>query len=194
MLYNACLPKLLSLRWGVSLHNDSDTVRADIHLKMSGRIVESETALLSEEDNIQGVQVIEQERGTTLIQGERSKIQQTIDQEVTTYFIPGEGRKNAQEIEPEVATSMSSGKSTKRAVIETEATTGLLPSNRVKRRGECEKKEKRNACLTFCRNNRLILLTMVGVVIGFSVGFGVRCLRPSKDGLAWIGMYHYSSC
>ena len=169
------------------MYKDLDTVKADKKVKMSGRIVEAEAALLSVEDTIQVMQVIEKERGTTLIPGERSKIQQTIEQEVAISLISGEGRKNARAIKSEEATSMSSGKSAKKAVIETEATAELL-------RSECEKREKRNACLTFCRNNRLILLTMVGVVIGFSVGFGVRCLRPSKDGLAWIGLYHYSSC
>ena len=39
--------------------------------------------------------------------------------------------------------------------------------------------------------NLLLVLTLVGVLLGFAVGFGFRTMRPTADALMWIGM---SSC
>ena len=40
---------------------------------------------------------------------------------------------------------------------------------------------------TTLRRNMLMMLTLVGVVIGFTIGFGIRPLNPSRDALLWIG-------
>ena len=36
--------------------------------------------------------------------------------------------------------------------------------------------------------NLLLVLTLVGVLLGFAVGFGFREANPSEDALMWIGM------
>lgn len=38
-------------------------------------------------------------------------------------------------------------------------------------------------------DNLLLVLTLVGVIFGFAVGFGFREMHPSEDALMWIGMY-----
>ncbi|KAK7090117.1 excitatory amino acid transporter-like isoform X2 [Littorina saxatilis] len=40
----------------------------------------------------------------------------------------------------------------------------------------------------FLAANIMLILTCVGIVLGFAIGFGVRELHPSKDALMWIGM------
>ncbi|KAK7484827.1 hypothetical protein BaRGS_00023870 [Batillaria attramentaria] len=40
----------------------------------------------------------------------------------------------------------------------------------------------------YLKENAVLLLTFIGVVVGFAVGFGVRELDPSPDALMWIGM------
>ena len=37
------------------------------------------------------------------------------------------------------------------------------------------------------RKNLLVLLTVVGVVVGLAVGFGIRETIPSQDAILWIG-------
>lgn len=36
-------------------------------------------------------------------------------------------------------------------------------------------------------DNLLLVLTLVGVILGFVVGFGFREAHPSEDALMWIG-------
>ena len=45
------------------------------------------------------------------------------------------------------------------------------------------------SCKAILAENAVLLLTLVGVVLGFAIGFGVRELEPSQDALMWIGMY-----
>ncbi|XP_076454161.1 excitatory amino acid transporter-like [Babylonia areolata] len=45
-----------------------------------------------------------------------------------------------------------------------------------------------SSCRTLLRENLVLLLTLVGVLLGFAIGFGVRELNPSEDTLMWIGM------
>ncbi|PVD18321.1 hypothetical protein C0Q70_20870 [Pomacea canaliculata] len=40
----------------------------------------------------------------------------------------------------------------------------------------------------FLRGNALLILTMVGIVAGFALGFGIRELDPSRGALMWLGM------
>lgn len=42
--------------------------------------------------------------------------------------------------------------------------------------------------MKYLKENAVLLLTLVGVVFGFAIGFGVRELKPSADALMWIGM------
>ena len=42
-------------------------------------------------------------------------------------------------------------------------------------------------CKTLLKENAVLVLTLIGVVLGFAVGFGVRELNPSDDALMWIG-------
>lgn len=37
-------------------------------------------------------------------------------------------------------------------------------------------------------DNLLLVLTLVGVILGFAVGFGFKAADPSPDALMWIGM------
>ena len=40
---------------------------------------------------------------------------------------------------------------------------------------------------TTLKGNVLMILTLVGVALGFAIGFGIRPLNPSTDALLWIG-------
>ncbi|XP_077993551.1 excitatory amino acid transporter 3-like [Glandiceps talaboti] len=40
----------------------------------------------------------------------------------------------------------------------------------------------------WARNNLLLMLTMIGVVIGFAIAFSAQPLNPSIDAIIWIGM------
>lgn len=42
-------------------------------------------------------------------------------------------------------------------------------------------------CLQVFRNNLLVILTVLGVIFGFIIGFGVRAASPSEDALIWTG-------
>ncbi|KAK7090285.1 hypothetical protein V1264_010100 [Littorina saxatilis] len=46
----------------------------------------------------------------------------------------------------------------------------------------------RTTCKTLAKENAVLLLTLLGVVLGFAIGFGVRELHPSDDAIMWIGM------
>lgn len=46
---------------------------------------------------------------------------------------------------------------------------------------------KRRGARVYLQQNAVLLLTLLGVVIGFAIGFGVRELKPSGDALLWIG-------
>lgn len=39
-------------------------------------------------------------------------------------------------------------------------------------------------------NNLLLVLTLVGVVMGFLIGFGARQTNPTENALMWLGMYY----
>ena len=41
----------------------------------------------------------------------------------------------------------------------------------------------------FVRRDGLMLLILIGMVLGFAIGFGIRELNPSKDALMWIGKF-----
>lgn len=45
----------------------------------------------------------------------------------------------------------------------------------------------------FLRGNALLILTMVGIVAGFALGFGIRELDPSRGALMWLGRFPDSS-
>lgn len=54
---------------------------------------------------------------------------------------------------------------------------------------ETDKDPGRSApCSTLLKQNAVLFLTLIGVVLGFAVGFGVREAKPSSDALMWIGM------
>lgn len=46
----------------------------------------------------------------------------------------------------------------------------------------------RQKCITLLRQNLLVLLTLVGVGIGFLIGFTVGPTKPSMSAIMWIGM------
>ena len=46
-----------------------------------------------------------------------------------------------------------------------------------------------NRCKFFIKSNLLVLLTLVGVIVGFVAGLGFRELHPSKDAVMWIGEF-----
>ncbi|KAK7484828.1 hypothetical protein BaRGS_00023871 [Batillaria attramentaria] len=48
--------------------------------------------------------------------------------------------------------------------------------------------DSRGGCNKYLKENAVLLLTLIGVVLGFAIGFGIRELKPSKDALMWIGM------
>lgn len=45
-----------------------------------------------------------------------------------------------------------------------------------------------NRCKFFIKSNLLVLLTLVGVIVGFVAGLGLKELHPSKDAVMWIGI------
>ena len=52
------------------------------------------------------------------------------------------------------------------------------------------KRKENGACALvtrFLRENALILLTLLGIAIGFAVGVGLQSVKPSSDVLQWIG-------
>lgn len=42
-------------------------------------------------------------------------------------------------------------------------------------------------CVALLKSNLLVTLTLFGAIIGFTIGFAVRSLQPTKDALMWIG-------
>ncbi|XP_064635549.1 excitatory amino acid transporter-like [Lineus longissimus] len=48
-------------------------------------------------------------------------------------------------------------------------------------------KVKIDTC-TCLKDNLLLILTIVGIVLGFIIGFAIRPLEPSEDALMWLGM------
>ena len=56
-------------------------------------------------------------------------------------------------------------------------------------------KMKKSFCSKFHRVMRdqiLFVLTILAVVIGFVVGFGIREIEPSSDVVDWLGLLKYS--
>ncbi|XP_060066441.1 putative sodium-dependent excitatory amino acid transporter glt-3 isoform X2 [Ylistrum balloti] len=47
---------------------------------------------------------------------------------------------------------------------------------------------RRTRCGQLVRTNGLVLLTLAGVVLGLSSGFGIRELKPTATAIMWIGM------
>ncbi|XP_064596701.1 excitatory amino acid transporter 2-like [Liolophura sinensis] len=43
-------------------------------------------------------------------------------------------------------------------------------------------------CKSFIRSNALLLLTLLGVAVGFAFGFALRPTNPSSDAKVWIGL------
>lgn len=48
----------------------------------------------------------------------------------------------------------------------------------------------RDKCKTFINSNLLVILTLIGASFGFSVGFAIRGLHPTRDALMWMGLYY----
>ncbi|KAL3846709.1 hypothetical protein ACJMK2_017676 [Sinanodonta woodiana] len=46
---------------------------------------------------------------------------------------------------------------------------------------------RKGGCIRFLKRNSLLLLTILGVVLGFALGFSVRETRPSETVLMWLG-------
>jgi hypothetical protein len=42
-------------------------------------------------------------------------------------------------------------------------------------------------CVVLLKQNAVLFLTLIGVVIGFALGFGIREAHPSSDALMWLG-------
>ena len=51
----------------------------------------------------------------------------------------------------------------------------------------CEESSVGKRVLVHLRRNLLLLLTVLGVIVGFGIGFGVRPSKPSDTALMWIG-------
>nr|VZI37213.1 unnamed protein product [Spirometra erinaceieuropaei] len=49
-------------------------------------------------------------------------------------------------------------------------------------------KEKKGGCVGCLRDNIFVIFILLGVVVGFGVGFGVRELKPSAEAIVWIAM------
>jgi len=49
--------------------------------------------------------------------------------------------------------------------------------------------ENKRSCLQLLKENLLVVTTLLGAAVGFSIGFGVRSLQPSEDAIMWIGKY-----
>lgn len=54
--------------------------------------------------------------------------------------------------------------------------------------------KKKACCLTnkvvkFVKTNLMLILTFAGIILGFSSGFAIREIHPSKEALMWIGRY-----
>ncbi|XP_062587358.1 excitatory amino acid transporter 1-like, partial [Saccostrea cucullata] len=47
---------------------------------------------------------------------------------------------------------------------------------------------KHSNCYEFLSRNGLIISVLVGVGVGFALGFGLRVVEPSDDALTWIGL------
>ncbi|KAK6194908.1 hypothetical protein SNE40_000441 [Patella caerulea] len=47
---------------------------------------------------------------------------------------------------------------------------------------------KPGKCISYFKNNMLMWLNIVGIILGLVVGFSIRPLHPSKDALLWIGL------
>ena len=43
-------------------------------------------------------------------------------------------------------------------------------------------------CGRFCKNNLIMILTFLAVVLGFAIGFGLREVNLSADARTWIGI------
>lgn len=59
--------------------------------------------------------------------------------------------------------------------------------------GSFDDARRRACCLAskitkFIGQNLMLILTFAGIIIGFSLGFGIREINPSNDALLWIGM------
>ncbi|XP_052717714.1 excitatory amino acid transporter-like [Crassostrea angulata] len=48
--------------------------------------------------------------------------------------------------------------------------------------------DHRSKCFGFLSRNALIISVLIGVVVGFAFGFGLRSVEPSSDALTWIGL------
>ncbi|VDK78370.1 unnamed protein product [Dibothriocephalus latus] len=49
-------------------------------------------------------------------------------------------------------------------------------------------KEKKGGCVGCLRDNLFMIVILLGVVVGFGIGFGVRQLNPSPVAITWIAM------
>ncbi|OWF50777.1 putative sodium-dependent excitatory amino acid transporter glt-3 [Mizuhopecten yessoensis] len=47
---------------------------------------------------------------------------------------------------------------------------------------------KINKCVSVIKDNLLVVTTLLGVGVGFAVGFGVRATNPTDDDLMWLGI------
>ncbi|VDO02222.1 unnamed protein product [Rodentolepis nana] len=48
--------------------------------------------------------------------------------------------------------------------------------------------KSRNKCVAFMVNNWFMFATLLGVIIGFGIGFGVRTTNPNATTITWISM------
>ena len=51
----------------------------------------------------------------------------------------------------------------------------------------CEEISLGNMILGHVKRNLLLITTLIGVVVGFGIGFGVRPYQPTDTSLMWIG-------
>ncbi|XP_069133835.1 putative sodium-dependent excitatory amino acid transporter glt-3 isoform X2 [Argopecten irradians] len=47
---------------------------------------------------------------------------------------------------------------------------------------------KFHKCVEVVKDNLLVVTTLLGVAVGFAIGFGVRATNPSDDDLMWLGI------
>ena len=61
---------------------------------------------------------------------------------------------------------------------------GTLPSDGKKQRDSCMQAIKAGI-----KKNMLLVLSIIGIVVGFTMGFAIRPLHPSADAIMWIGRH-----